>query len=103
MLAWLNDNFVAWFRPRLKLSICSSTEWNGYQLPHPVLMTLSLLVIVVAMRDDGGILIASAKLCLYGTRPSCVTVRYGSSKYLLHYVMASVYALWVSLSVNYVT
>ena len=60
-------------------------------------------MIVVAMSADGNILIASAKLSLYGTRPSRVTVCYRSTKYLQHYVMASVNALWVSLSANYVT
>ena len=72
-------------------------------MPHLVLMSLSLLVIVVGMRADESVLIASAKLCLYGTRPSCVTVCYGSSKYPQHYVIASVNALWVNLSVNHAT
>ena len=79
--------------PAFKLFICSCTEWNGYQLPHPVLMFMSLLVIMGAMSGYGNILIALAKLCLYGTRPSCVMVRYRPSKYLQHNVIASVYAL----------
>ena len=60
-------------------------------------------MIAVGMSAGECILIASAKLCLYGNGPSRVTVCYRPSKYLQHYVMASVNALWVSLSVNYVT
>ena len=74
-----------------------------YELPHPALMSLSLLVTVEGMRADESLSMASAKLSLYGTRPSRVTVCYRSTKYLQHYVMAYVNALWVSLSVNYVT
>ena len=54
---------------------------------------MSLLVIVGAMSGYGNILIALAKLYLYGTRPSCVMVDYRSCKYLRHNVIASVYAL----------
>ena len=58
-------------------------------------------MIVLGMRINESVLMTSAKLSLYGARPSCVTVCYCSSKYLLHYVIASVNALWFSLSVNY--
>ena len=58
-------------------------------------------MIVVGMRVDESVLTVFAKLSLYGARPSCVTVCYRSSKYLLHYVIASVNALWVRLSVHY--
>ena len=60
-------------------------------------------MIAVGMSAGECVLIASVKLSLYGTRPSRVTVCYRSTKYLQHYVMASVNALRVSLSANYVT
>ena len=74
-LAWLVDNFLACFRPGLKLPICSWTGWNRYHLSHTVHVSgITKVVVLAIIRGCGIVRWRSAKLCLYGTRPSCVTV-----------------------------
>ena len=72
-LACLVDNYEACFRTRVTLSICSRTEWNKYLLPR----TVHVFGIASGFGSSKGLWdssMAVVRLCLYGTRPSCVTV-----------------------------
>ena len=70
-LACLVDDYVACFRPILNLFICSWTEWNRYHLSHTVHES-GIASGFGSYKELWNSLMRFAKLCLYGTRPSCV-------------------------------